>query len=151
MKQLSPDIMVSRKFLTRLRGRIFYAFPPQIAEELMRLIMLYVTGEDYSMARESVSEITRSFFSYIIFDLGSAVERSRIARAVAARRRAAREAACRALAEAAPAPDAAEPKPAAAAPGACLSQGEIMPRGRPAPPISALPILSVGVAAPRAP
>lgn len=147
MKQLSPDIMVSRKFLTRLRGRIFYAFPPQIAEELMRLIMLYVTGEDYSMARESVSEITRSFFSYIIFDLGSAVERSRIARAVAARRRAARQA----LAESAPAPEAIEPKPEATAPRACLSQGDMMPRGRPAPPVSALPILSLDIAAPRAP
>ncbi len=140
--------MVSRKFLTRLRGRICYAFPPQIAEELMWLIMLYVTGEDYSAARETVSEITRSFFSFIIFDLASAVERSRIARAVAARRRAAREAEREAVREvhvAAAASDEKEADKMVIQPSRriCLSQGVGGIRGR--------PFLSLGVAAPRAP
>ena len=148
MNQISPDIMVSRKFLTRLRGRICYAFPQQIAEELIWLIMLYVTGEDYATARESVSEMTRSFFSFIIFDLASAVERSRKARAVAARRRAAREAEREAAREAHVAAASSEEEEAdqMAAPTpmrVCLSQGVGGIRGR--------PFLSLGVAAPRAP
>lgn len=148
MKQTSPDIMVSRKFLTRLKGRICYAFPQQIADELMWLIMLYVTGEDYAAARESVSEITRSFFSFIIFDLASAVERSRKARAAAARRRAAREAEReadrKALVTAATSEEEEADQMAAPPPRqACLSQGEGGIRGR--------PFLSLGVAAPRAP
>lgn len=114
----------------------------------MWLIMLYVTGEDYSAARETVSEITRSFFSFIIFDLASAVERSRIARAVAARRRAAREAEREAVREvhvAAAASDEKEADKMVIQPSRriCLSQGVGGIRGR--------PFLSLGVAAPRAP
>ncbi len=100
MKQFSPDILVSRKFLTRLRGRIFYAFPQHIAEELMWLVLLYVTGEDTGAARENVTEFTRSIFSFLVFDLTRAMERSRTARAAAARRKAAAAAASRVAASA---------------------------------------------------